>query len=576
MALVNNVTVKSSDLTLVNAEVSGYISRTSTDFFAQELSVKDFGAKGDYNVATGTGTDDTAAINNLFSYLGTLGNIRNGGKVIVRFPAGVYRIDGTLNLPLGIDFGIEVIGDGSNCTHLRFLNTVNEPGITCGSELTRISGLYLWGTQLLSPSGIASRRQAPAVRAYNQYGSADVDLNLDHCSFNYFNIGALVVGRGVVADNCVFGFMDSAVTIDLPSSINWAASGNNTLSQYTGARHYTLRNNRFDNCSKGMVFTGNSTANSYISDVLITGNDILIMDILLQASTSTIRRSNISTNNAVYSFASGVIQVRDLHSTVISGNNFSKGYDDFNAFKDPIRTLVTATGYISGVTVSNNVIRGLSYSLLSMSSGNDITVSANVLPHIWSIPEQSNKYFVFSSTSIPRLSITGNTFQLNVAASGTYNMYGPSQTSSATVVQGNVSNISWSTSGIPFSPVLTGANGTWSSTGYYTLDNGWVQLDFVCSGTGVSTSSGNVLISLPLPSTPLNSGISGIAGTGSVGIISGFNRSGSGSVQLRAVGQSLELYRISDLVPTQLTWDFRNSTSVILHGSIRYRATGAV
>ena len=108
LKLVDNTT-KSVDLTSVfdngiargiedvNVKVkqpfTGALSRTQHDKNLEFISVKDFGAKGDYI------TDDTAAINDCFSSVG-IGDV-------VYFPRGVYSYTGSLSIPEGV----KIVGD---------------------------------------------------------------------------------------------------------------------------------------------------------------------------------------------------------------------------------------------------------------------------------------------------------------------------------------------------------------------------------------------------------------------------------------------------------------------------------
>jgi hypothetical protein len=81
----------------------------------ETLSVRDFGAKGDWNGSSGT--DDTAAIQAAIDYLAGAGN---GGGVLY-FPAGKYRITSGLLLKAGVCLQGTAAGgfpyDGANSQH---------------------------------------------------------------------------------------------------------------------------------------------------------------------------------------------------------------------------------------------------------------------------------------------------------------------------------------------------------------------------------------------------------------------------------------------------------------------------
>lgn len=99
---------------------SSTITATGSDFarslavrFAERINVKDFGAVGDFNVSTFTGTDDTAAIEEAFTYARSLGR-----KCRIHFPAssGAYYTTGGHKVPGNCFVG----GDGMEATEVWF------------------------------------------------------------------------------------------------------------------------------------------------------------------------------------------------------------------------------------------------------------------------------------------------------------------------------------------------------------------------------------------------------------------------------------------------------------------------
>jgi hypothetical protein len=92
---------------------TGAVTRTKQDKMRERVSVKDFGAAGDWNGTTGT--DDTTAFTACRSYC------RTNNKAMY-IPAGSYRL--TASLSLGTDAGgfpysgFDFEGDGAECTEL--------------------------------------------------------------------------------------------------------------------------------------------------------------------------------------------------------------------------------------------------------------------------------------------------------------------------------------------------------------------------------------------------------------------------------------------------------------------------
>lgn len=89
------------------AQMIGYRGRTVREKLDQWIDVRDFGAKGDFDIPTETGTDDTAAIQDALDYLKSVG----GG--VLRFPKGQYRITSALSYE---NAPIVIVGDGIDQT----------------------------------------------------------------------------------------------------------------------------------------------------------------------------------------------------------------------------------------------------------------------------------------------------------------------------------------------------------------------------------------------------------------------------------------------------------------------------
>ncbi|MGM0939095.1 MAG: phage tail protein, partial [Pseudomonadota bacterium] len=75
-------------------EVSEAVSLSVYDILHDGLTVKNFGAKGDWNAIDQIGSDDSVAFKKYAAYINTLQNPRKGGARIMRIPAGSYRLDG--------------------------------------------------------------------------------------------------------------------------------------------------------------------------------------------------------------------------------------------------------------------------------------------------------------------------------------------------------------------------------------------------------------------------------------------------------------------------------------------------
>lgn len=83
-------------------------------FRGPEIDVKAYGAKGDYNSGTGTGTDDTTAIQDAITAA-----VADKNRV-VKFPAGEYLVTGTITIP----GGVMLVGPGSQGSNEAYGTTI--------------------------------------------------------------------------------------------------------------------------------------------------------------------------------------------------------------------------------------------------------------------------------------------------------------------------------------------------------------------------------------------------------------------------------------------------------------------
>lgn len=80
---------------------TGAVARTAQSKMRDVVSVKDFGAAGDYNPNTGAGTDDTAAIQAAINNMAVTGGGLDTNPSVLLFPKGYYKISSSLTFPTG-------------------------------------------------------------------------------------------------------------------------------------------------------------------------------------------------------------------------------------------------------------------------------------------------------------------------------------------------------------------------------------------------------------------------------------------------------------------------------------------
>lgn len=154
---------------------------TVQDAIGSTVSVKAFGAKGDFNPSTKTGTDDTAA------FKAAIAAAISGGYRNVYVPAGHYLITDELNIGgdsftsgegtrdywRGITQGVHIYGDGPYSTILVF----NPPS----TDTPCLSARGGWGTH--SPRAISSLAIEPLDWADYNVDTTGTGILLQGCCF---------------------------------------------------------------------------------------------------------------------------------------------------------------------------------------------------------------------------------------------------------------------------------------------------------------------------------------------------------------------------------------------------------
>lgn len=552
------------------------VKRSVQEKLQDTISVMDFGAKGNWNTQTQTGANDTAAVEATLTYLATMGSRRQAGKQRLYFPAGQYRLD-YMNLPSGLQFGVDICGDGWMSTGLRFPKDPvdpTQPAIRIDIEFVNFSDIMFFGSLTESDPAVTANWRPLGIQAKLVDNRPDIDIIFTNCAFQYFQSFIKSYGRSVVFNNGMAGLMGTLCTVVADTSTVFNPTANpRANSQFTGLRHYTFRGLRTDNVSVLFKVEGTATSRDYINDVLITGNDFFFMDKLIDAADGTIRRANVVGNNAIESFATGAIQVKGILHSNVSDNNFSKGYDDYNTFANPMLSLCIATGNMTGCTFRNNHVRGLRGSLVKAGAGAFVTVEGNTLLNAWDLPAQTEHYLFECPGNVPNLRVRNNTVW-NVVDSGRHNLFTANQTDLKTICDNNSFNRTWTIDSVGYTPVMSGASGTWVTKAVCKRDGNWMDVEFMVAGTGVTTATGNVVMTLPTPAQAISSDITSThAGGGPIDYISGFRMTGAvpHSVRVNPSNQTVEFYRSTDLVLTNLTWANRDVANVTIFGRFRYK-----
>lgn len=572
----------SSDLgaTIVGTKLTGAamaVSRTLAEVVSDSFNVKSFGAKGNWNVETQTGDDDTLAIQNCINFIGTLGNPRQAGRPRIHFPAGTYRC-GNLTFPATLGFGLEITGDGWMSTAIRWDVADGGTAITSSIEFVRFSSISLIGMTTDEDRGVPANWKDVLYKAQLPDGRADIDVRYDNCALSQFKVFNRIYGRGCVYNNCALTFGGTATVVVADPSINLVGA-----EVKKGMRHYTFNSCRFDALSIALSVEGVAECKDYINDVMFTGCDLLGVDALLIFPDATLRRLVVSGCVGMNGFRAGVIRGKSIVGGSITACNFSANFDDSvnpDLAGDRVRSLILATGDLINVSATDIVVSNLAHNFIDCAGGSNITIENIRLPNAWYFPEQSNHYLFFATANISGLTIKNVKCTAN-AQSGTYHIYNDTVQNKFNIAMADiVAPWSWvQRQWSSYTPVLkagaSNAAGSVIPFGVYTTDDRYVYVETMFIITSATDTAGDVGITLPpIPAIAEFSTITGnYAGGGSVNNLVGFSFTGAsvGGVVVNPSTQLAYITRNTNLVSTNLSMAQRSASIVTIFASFKYR-----
>ncbi|WP_338235151.1 hypothetical protein [Providencia rettgeri] len=560
------------------SEVAGAVKLSVYDILHDGLTVKNFGAKGNWNATTQTGSDDTDAFEAYAAYINTLQNPRSGGARVMRVPAGSYRLDGFKITQGEAYWSFNMIGEGQ-LTQLWF--NPNGEGIILGNENSQFSNITLNGK--LNPSYPTT--QDPAipyiVRAKLDNKLTDVDLVCNKVDVFWYHCFARIAGRGFTFKNGTAGMGGSGGLCEIACDDDLIIAGDTPSihSLETLMRHFKVEGSRFDVNSRVFQITGSHPVKEYINGLTISDCELTNCTTLIESTdcrlVSPIFSGNLTIGCFTSSRSSGVINVpravnvQDINN---SWNNYinpentadsrDKGisyihrYTDINGLtikgttaKDLVFGVVRATGNCKGVSITGNTLLGFG----------DLQNNATILEF-----EQTPEY----------VDISHNTISSKTAKSRRWLSNNEIQSGTIQISNNNCDS-TFPVQGLIFKPTMIGANGSWSTYAEYRLESGYIAMDFICTSSNCTSTTGIVKISVPVQVGPLEINLTDrFSGAGTVGDILGFSFSGGGSVNLVADSSenAIVVKRTTNLKISYLSYSERDSQTVSIKGSIRYKS----
>lgn len=145
------------------------------------INVKDYGAKGDYNSATKTGTDDTAALNAAAEAARAISD-----DTELYFPSGKYKITGTVIIRCGLNASQASLYYEGTGVAVQLGSSV--PGVNLTRKRLHLPRVYQW-TNNYNPTSWDGT--SVGVLAYNL-----ISCNLDVPFIQFFERGLVFFGNG--------------------------------------------------------------------------------------------------------------------------------------------------------------------------------------------------------------------------------------------------------------------------------------------------------------------------------------------------------------------------------------------
>lgn len=142
------------------------VTRTLQERLDDQATTVDFAAKGDYDERDGSGTDDTDALQRAINqmFLNAVSSAWDQGpdsvyaRVILKIPAGTYKITSTLYIPSYTS----LIGDGADCTTIYY------------DPVSTITGSSLLGNETLFTTAAAANMLGATVTGAGFTGTRTV------------------------------------------------------------------------------------------------------------------------------------------------------------------------------------------------------------------------------------------------------------------------------------------------------------------------------------------------------------------------------------------------------------------
>ncbi|CAM0070371.1 tail protein [Vibrio phage D148] len=481
--------------------------RTLNDRFSDVVNVKDFGAVGDWNSTSQTGSDDTLAFQSAIDSILT-GSRRTGTPKAIYLPKGSYRID-SVAIPQEIGFALQIVGDGYEAT------TVWNSGTwTCEIEGLLFKDFSAFN--ILQEDGTEGSWGECFIECARPNKALDVDLVLSGMRIGYSTAWAKVHGRGFSIKGASVGVYCRRIleVVCDPDSV-FTGDKNDTLQ--TGMRHYTFNSLRTDNVRELLGASGLGEQRSYINQIQITDCDLASMQRIINDTNMGCQKMIVNNNIASNAFQNGALNVKRFRGLTMLGNNFSALEDTEQGTldsTDSIQWLLFTQEGNRDITICNNHIRGLTRGamrLIGSSDHRNIDFSNNTLDEFATFDDGTNTVVVVDSdANIHGLTLRDNKVYSRVPQNRNY-QWQSGANNEYLINSGNISNFDFTDN--TYTPILYAGStpiGTQPSLFHtdYIVSGGYCTVDLVLNAD-LSAETGTLGFSLPVVAVAEASSVTG-------------------------------------------------------------------
>ena len=392
--------IPSSDVTYQPAG-SGAVQTNVQAKLRETVSVKDFGAVGD-GVADDTAAIQAAIDDVAYTTSGFYGEVT--GKILY-FPAGVYKINASLTVP--VNAGIHFVGEGKTRSTLwQSVNNVNIFDVTGNNFRGGFRGMRLTGNQ---------GQVGGTAKAIN-IGPNGNQIYVEDCWIN--TVGYAIYGNPTSDSNFINNVIEYVLT-----PIYLAGGGNG---------YFTINDNVFYNCGPVSQGSGEQRASFEFQSTTqcIVSNNRFVSDAAMSPQTG----GYIVVNNVNdFLFTENVMSVSSLNAANVIITNSNKIKLTDNTFPEAWKQQLILNNCTDVVVANNKLAKMKGIGTYGVNLVDVIDVQK--LRFIGNTVGEATAYVMYIRTTCEDIVIANNTFDggANLPAYHTILMEGTNQA----VVTGN-------------------------------------------------------------------------------------------------------------------------------------------